>query len=279
MLLSFLLACATLAPQAPTAAPSPASEARRLITEAQQVPASVVPAILQTSRAMAQLPVDDARALGDLVQPLLDRAYFSGENLPGMERLGLVLHKVEKGENPTRIASRYGVGAGMLGYTNPGFDERKLRVGQTLKVLDVSKNPLTVTVVKSRFRAGAWRRADDGSQVLVMFCAVGIGAPESPTPVGVTKITKRVLDPTWTDPDTKKVFPPGDPGNVLGGYWMALDPVGIDRAGIGFHGYTGAPASDWIQKGASHGCVRMLQRDVDRLFHLALEGTTVAISE
>jgi lipoprotein-anchoring transpeptidase ErfK/SrfK len=63
---------------------------------------------------------------------------------------------------------------------------------------------------------------------------------------------------------------------VLGGYWIALDPEGLGgRRGIGIHGYTGAPSDDWLSKPGSHGCIRMLQRDVDRVFHLATEGTVV----
>lgn len=260
--------------------PAPAKPTvQQLLVAAEKDPAAVVPLIVEGSRAMTTLGAAEARALGDALDPFCTRAYFSGERLPGMERLGLVTHKVEKNENPTRIASRYKIGVGMLRYLNPDFDEKKLRIGQELKVLDLSTNALAITVVKSHYRMSAWRAAADGSQVLVMFCAVGIGAPESPTPIGRTTITKRVLNPAWTDPDTKTVFAAGDPGNVLGGYWIALDAVGINRGGIGFHGYTGAPAADWIQKGASHGCVRMLQKDIDRVFHVAIEGTTVTIGE
>lgn len=260
--------------------PAPAKPTvQQLLVAAEKDPAAVVPLLVEGSRAMTTLSAGEARALGDALDPFCVRAYFSSERLPGMERLGLVLHKVEKNENPTRIAGRYKIGVGMLRYLNPDFDEKKLRIGQELKVLDLSTNALAITVVKSHYRMSAWRAASDGTQVLVMFCAVGIGAPESPTPIGRTTITKRVLNPAWTDPDTKTVFAAGDPGNVLGGYWIALDAVGINRGGIGFHGYTGAPAADWIQKGASHGCVRMLQKDIDRVFHVAIEGTTVTIGE
>jgi len=260
--------------------PAPAKPTvQQLLVAAEKDAAAVVPLILEGSRAMVTMNANDARTLGDALDPFCTRAYFSGERLPGMERLGLTLHKVEKNENPTRIASRYRIGAGMLRYLNPDVDEKKLRVGQELKVLDLSTNALAITVVKSHYRMSAWRAASDGSQVLVMFCAVGIGAAESPTPIGRTTITKRVLNPAWTDPDTKTVFAAGDPGNVLGGYWIALDPVGINRGGIGFHGYTGAPVADWIQKGASHGCVRMLQKDIDRVYHVAIEGTVVTIGE
>lgn len=240
-------------------------------------PAAVVPLILEGSLEIAHRPPSDARAIGDLLEPFCDRAFFSPERLPGMERLGLVLHKVEKGENPTKIAQRYKIGAGMLAYLNANYDEKKLRVGQELKVLDLSSETLALTVARSQFRLTAWRSLPGGGHVLVKFCTVGVGAPESPTPLGRTTITKRVLRPTWTEPTTGITYAPEDPGNLLGGYWIALDAAGIGRTGIGFHGYTGAPVEDWISKSASHGCVRMLQKDVDRVFHLALEGTSVTI--
>ena len=47
--------------------------------------------------------------------------------------------------------------------------------------------------------------------------------------------------------------------------------------GIGFHGYTGDAPAAWLGLPRSNGCVRMLQTDIDRVFHLALEGTPVQI--
>ena len=64
---------------------------------------------------------------------------------------------------------------------------------------------------------------------------------------------------------------------MLGGYWIALDAQALGRSGIGLHGFTGDAPANWIEQPASHGCVRMLQPDIDRVFHLALEGTPVAI--
>jgi lipoprotein-anchoring transpeptidase ErfK/SrfK len=123
-----------------------------------------------------------------------------------------------------------------------------------------------------------WRKAQSGGEILMATMSVGLGAQASPTPAGATKIEKRVLNPVWTHPETKKVIQPTDPENILGGYWIALSPDGIGKNGIGFHGYTGEPSANWIQKPASHGCVRMLQPDIDRVFHLALEGTSVALT-
>ncbi len=269
------------APQTPVpaAAPSPrAARVHQLLTDAGKDPAAVVPLILEGSAAMATMSTAEARALGDALEPYCMRAFFGPEKLPDMERLGLEIHKVEKGENPTKIAQQFGIGTGMLALLNAGYDERKLRVGQELKVFNAAHR-ITITVAKSQYRLSTWIDLGAGTLALVQFARVGVGAPESPTPVGRTTITKRVLNPTWTDPDTNKTFAPSDPGNVLGGYWIALDSTGIGRSGIGLHGFTGAPQADWISKGASHGCVRMLQQDIDHVFHLAVEGTPVTIVE
>lgn len=271
------LVTANLAHAQTPAAPRPTIQ--QLFAAASADPANIASLLIEGGAMMATLPADQARKLGDSLVPFCERAFFSSERFAGMDRLGLVLHKVEKGENPTKICQRYKIGAQMLQYLNEGFDERKMRVGQELKVLDLSKGALEIDVSKSQYRATVWRALPQGGRALVMYPPVGLGAAESPTPIGTTTIAKRVLNPPWTDPATKVTYLPGDPNNVLGGYWMALDSIGIGRSGIGFHGYTGAPAEDWIAKPASHGCVRMLQHDIDRLFYVALEGTTVTIAD
>jgi lipoprotein-anchoring transpeptidase ErfK/SrfK len=249
-----------------------------LFANAQKDPAAVVPLILEASSTIPTLDAKRAQLLGDTLEPFSRRAFFSPERLPDMERLGLAMHKVEAGENPTRIAQRYRIDAGLLAYLNKDYDERKLRAGMMLKVLDLSDKSLQLVVEKSRYRLCAWRDVSNGkSRVLVAEIPVGLGANESPTPVGSTKITKRVLKPEWTNPLTHQTFADGDPGNVLGGYWIALDSEGIGKTGIGMHGYTGSAPANWIEQGASSGCVRMLQPDIDRVFHLAIDGTPVVI--
>ncbi len=249
-----------------------------LFNEALSDSSAIVPLLVEGSRLFANTTPDAARRLGDTLEPFARRTFFGPEVLPGMDRLGLGFHVVAKGETPTSIAARYDIGAGLLAYLNRDFDERRLRVGQKLKVLDAAHSELQVEVERSTFRLAIWRRMSEGGRVLVLFTPVGIGAADSPTPTGQTRVTKRVLQPQWTDPDTRQVFAPSDPRNVLGGYWIALDPEGLGgRRGIGIHGYTGAPSDDWLSKAGSHGCVRMLRRDVDRVFHVATEGTGVEI--
>lgn len=265
-------------PVAP-AKPRVAPELEAAFARATRDPAGVVPLIVAASAAIAELPPKDAVLLADTLEPFARRAFFGSERLPGMEELGLGTHAVEQGETLDRIASKLKIGSGLLGYLNEELDPRKLRVGKELKVLDLSRTGVELVVEKSAYRLFAWKRTMKGARAMVMCVPVGLGAASSPTPTGKTTIVKRVLHPQWTHPVTKKTYADGDPDNVLGGYWIALDPAGIGKDGIGLHGYTGDVAANWIEKGASNGCVRMLQNDIDRVFHLAVEGTSVELRD
>jgi lipoprotein-anchoring transpeptidase ErfK/SrfK len=241
-------------------------------------PAAVVPLILEVSETLPKVDGDTGQRLADELEPFCKQVFFSPTDFPGAERLGLARHEIKSGELPSAVAKKFRIGAGLLKYLNAAYDERRVGAGAKLRVLDLSNGSLQLIVDTARYRLAAWHQTPEGKYVLTMYVAVGLGAAESPTPIGRTKITDRVRDPAWTDPKSKQVFPPGDPGNVLGGYWIRLDEAGLGASGIGLHGYTGAPAPDWIAKGSSSGCVRLLQPDIDRVFELALEGTPVNLT-
>jgi lipoprotein-anchoring transpeptidase ErfK/SrfK len=248
-----------------------------LFAAADADPRGVAPLIVEASATISSLDGDEGHELAERLEPYCRRAFFGPERLPGMDRLGLRIHEVASGELPGRIARRNRIDAGLLPYLNEGYDERRLRVGQELKVLEVSDGGLMLIVDRARFRVSVWKALADGRWVLAAYVAVGLGAPGSPTPTGSTRVTARVRHPEWRDPNTGVVYPPKDPGNVLGGYWMELDAEGLGEEGIGLHGYTAEPPDRGLGKRGSNGCVRMLQEDIDRVFHLALEGTAVEI--
>lgn len=268
---------------ASTLAPLHAADLPALFAAAAKEPAQIPALIAQGSAELARLGASDekkAAELGDALEPFCKRLYFSAESIPGADALGVVAHVVEKGELPSTIAKHMHTSAGMLAYLNEGFDEKKMRVGQKLRVLDLSDKSLHIEVRKSVYRMFLWRTLPGGkTPVLVACLPVGLGAAASPTPEGSTTILKRVRDPEWTDPDTKQVIPASNPKNILGGYWIALDANTLGTTGIGLHGFTGEAPKNWIEQPASHGCVRMLQPDIDRVFHVALEGTPVVISK
>ncbi len=118
MIPSLVLALAALLPCSDVVPAEAKPTLAQMAETAQRDPAAVVPLIVEGSRTLVGLPVSSAREIGDMLEPFCDRAFFSPERLPGMERLGLLLHKVEKGENPTTIARRYKIGPGLLAYLN-----------------------------------------------------------------------------------------------------------------------------------------------------------------
>ena len=105
----------------------------------------------------------------------------------------------------------------------------------------------------------------EGERVVRVF-QTAVGAPKSPSPAGSFQIVNSIADPTWY---TKgKTVPPGK-CNPLGTRWL-----GLSRKGYGIHG-TNRP--DSIGKNASHGCIRMRNREVEELFKMVAVGDQVEL--
>jgi len=95
---------------------------------------------------------------------------------------------------------------------------------------------------------------------------VAVGAKVSPSPTGEFTIVSRVTNPTYYHRGT--VIPAGK-DNPVGTRW-----VGLTLKGYGIHG-TNAPGS--IGHAASHGWIRLRNRDVERLFTMLRIGDRVQI--
>src|SRR5215469_10530246 len=105
----------------------------------------------------------------------------------------------------------------------------------------------------------------EGGKVIRTF-KVSVGAAVTPSPTGKFEIVNRLANPTYYHAGV--VIPAGK-NNPLGPRW-----VGLNKQGYGIHG-TIAPAS--IGKAASHGCIRMRNRDVVEFATLVSVGDTVEI--
>jgi lipoprotein-anchoring transpeptidase ErfK/SrfK len=101
---------------------------------------------------------------------------------------------------------------------------------------------------------------------VVKIYDVAVGAPASPSPSGEFQITERLENPTYYSPGV--VIEPGA-GNPLGTRWM-----GLDIKGFGIHG-TNSP--DSIGYNASHGCIRLRNREVEELFVRLKVGDRVSV--
>lgn len=105
---------------------------------------------------------------------------------------------------------------------------------------------------------------EDGKVVKVYPVAVGTEA--SPSPSGDFKIVNRVTHPTYYHPH---VVIPASAESPIGTRW-----VGLNRKGYGIHG-TNEPRS--IGRAASHGCIRMSNRDIAQFFEVVRIGDPVEI--
>ncbi len=105
----------------------------------------------------------------------------------------------------------------------------------------------------------------EADRVLKIF-PTAVGAPASPSPIGTYKIVNSIPAPTWYY--RGKIVGPGK-ANPLGTRWL-----GLSIKGYGIHG-TNAPAS--IGHNASHGCVRLRNRDVEELFGMVGVGDQVEL--
>lgn len=105
----------------------------------------------------------------------------------------------------------------------------------------------------------------ENDQVVETF-NVAVGAPNSPSPAGTFTIVNRVANPTYYHPG--KVIAPG-PQNPIGTRW-----IGLSEKGYGIHG-TDQPTSIGYAK--SHGCIRLRNADVERLFARVRTGDVVEL--
>ena len=101
---------------------------------------------------------------------------------------------------------------------------------------------------------------------------VAIGNPPSLTPDGKFTIVSKVINPAWGGGGYAEPVKGGIPANPLGYRWLGLSYKSGDDLGI--HG-NNSPYS--IGKNVSHGCIRMINSDVEQLFEIVPRSTEVWI--
>jgi lipoprotein-anchoring transpeptidase ErfK/SrfK len=104
------------------------------------------------------------------------------------------------------------------------------------------------------------------NEKVVSVFQVAVGAASTPSPIGTFTIVNRIPNPTYYRPG--KVVGPGA-ANPLGTRW-----IGLSEKGYGIHG-TDSPRSIGYAK--SHGCIRLRNADVERLFERVRAGDVVEL--
>jgi L,D-transpeptidase ErfK/SrfK len=184
---------------------------------------------------------------------------------------GITVHTVIRNESLSSIGSTFGVDAATLAAENHLDPRAPPAVGQRIRI--DNRHVVPVAALAGGIVINIPQRmlffADDEGHLDAS--PVAVGRPDWRTPTAPFTVITKKQNPTWHVPASilresarrgrtqPPVVPPG-PHNPLGPFW-----IGLSVSGIGVHGTT-APAS--IYKAATHGCIRLGNADIRRLFTL-----------
>jgi LysM repeat protein len=175
-------------------------------------------------------------------------------------------YRVQPGDKLTFIASSHKIPYQLLMKINNITNERSLRSGQTLKVIN---GPFHAVAYKSAFTMDLYLQ-----NVYVKSYKVGIGKDGHETPVGLwrVKVGGKMIKPTWTDPETGHTFFASDPNYPLGSGWIALD--GIDNRTRGINGIAihGTKDENTIGTKSSLGCLRLYNGQLTEVYDILEPG-------
>lgn len=189
--------------------------------------------------------------------------FFASSNLKGatykVEFIDNYL--VKKGDSIYKIARKYNVKPGEIILYNDIKDPKKIYPGQLLRIgkLRFGESPLVITIDLDKSILNLYYL---GRKVLTFPAAVG---RSDATPPGYYRIMYKEKEPAlyWYGEYIK----PGSIINGVGSRWLQLS-----KEQYGIHGTT----KPWeIGKRISHGCIRLLNQDVELLDFLTGIGTEV----
>lgn len=220
--------------------------------------------------------------MGVLARSLVALSLFCGLALgrAAMANLGLVIGQpqtaiVQPQDTLLDIAFRHGLGFQGVTRLNPEVDVWLPKVGTRvllptqLILPDLPHEGLVINIPEMRLYDFSVGNTPE-------VFAIAIGDPIDPSPVGEYRIGEKRIDPTWSIPTSIRLerpeLPPTvspGPDNPLGQHWMTLG-----QTSYGIHGTNNV----WsIGRMATHGCVRLYNREMQRLFARVAEGTRVRI--
>ena len=103
-------------------------------------------------------------------------------------------------------------------------------------------------------------------EAVVTIYPIAVGSARTPSPVGTFTIVNRVTNPTYYK-GGRTISPSA--ANPIGTRW-----IGLSHKGYGIHG-TNRPQSIGLAK--SHGCIRLRNEDVEKLFERVRPGDVVEL--
>lgn len=183
---------------------------------------------------------------------LLDR--LTGTVVYSREHLLQPAHTVMEGETPEQIAAKYHVPWELLAKINGKQDPTTVRPGDQLKVMT---GPFNAEVDTQSFELVVF--LPDGRYAGRFMIGVG---KELPTQPGDYQVTMKMENPPYAK------IAGGDPTNPLG---RLLLQVGDS---MGIHG-TNDPSS--LGKPCEKGCISLSDKDIDDVYDILAQGSTVKV--
>jgi L,D-transpeptidase ErfK/SrfK len=183
---------------------------------------------------------------------------------------------VSPGDTLLDVAERHRLGFERVARLNPGLDAwiptpgARVRLPTQHVLPDAPHEGLVVNLPELQLYDYGVDR--ENPEVL----ALAIGDELDPSLVGAFRVGRKRVDPVWhipasirsERPDLPAEIPPG-PDNPLGPYWLS-----IGQTSYGIHGTN----NRWsIGREATHGCLRLYNDVVERLFARTPTGTPVRI--
>ncbi len=138
----------------------------------------------------------------------------------------------------------------------------------------ISQNPSNLVASSPRLTISLSRRQVTlyHGKAPIKSYPIAIGKKGWETPTGNFYVMQMMENPVWIHPLTGVAIPGGSRQNPLGRYWIGFWTNGTNW--IGFHG---TPNPESVGRAASHGCIRMYNKDIQELFSQVTMGTPVTV--
>jgi lipoprotein-anchoring transpeptidase ErfK/SrfK len=173
------------------------------------------------------------------------------------------------------LGEKFHLDEAFLKALNPDANFEK--AGETITVVDIGAPMQTqVERIEVDSRESVLRAYGEGDRLLATYPAT-VGSRDMPSPSGSLTVRTAAKNPVYNYDPTKLKFPEvkvekhlkiaAGPNNPVGTVWIDLD-----RDTFGIHG---TPEPSEVGKEASHGCVRLMNWDVEELAVLVRKGTRV----
>ncbi len=212
----------------------------------------------------------------------------SGDTVVTQYPDGMPLTRADQDETLLDVARRFLLGQTEIVRLNPDVDRWLVKKGEIVRLSnhrilpDSPHNGITLNISEYRmYYYPPTKKGQAPSQV--MSYAHGVGRQDWRTPLGRTKIARKIMNPEWHPPESIRrehaangdplpLVVPAGPHNPLGSRAMYLDLPGEYR----IHG-TDIDKINGIGMQITHGCIRMYPEDVEELYDKVAVGTPVYI--